>query len=256
MEGIYSQAARRAAAQLKAWYAPHNEVSRLMRADYVVALKNCLTRKQVEKILGKAQTLWPSINRVRHKVPNSDRFARVAKREGVKLQTSPYRGELGLALRGFYVDARELGATRPLIYLNTAHHPAVVALTWLHEMGHHLNREVLKSSHAGMHFLIDAGYGDHLKDPVELGADVIVVVGAFPVRDAARLAMTPDDLKRMAGSGPFDTPDVERIFAYVQERVGNDGLSHAQRIRARKLYSPEAVHFTKLRCALLAAYGI
>ncbi|HUA32013.1 MAG TPA: hypothetical protein VMA09_00285 [Candidatus Binataceae bacterium] len=256
MERIYSQAAQHAAARLKAWNEPHNEVSRLIHADYVAALKDCLSRKQVEKILARAQRLWPRINRVRHKVPGGERFARVAARQGVKLQASPYRGELGLALRGFYLDARELGARRPLIYLNTAHHPAIVALTWLHEMGHHLNRDLLKSTQDQMHFLIDAGYEDHLADSAELAADVIVVVGAFPMRDAARLALNPDDLERMARPGSLDTTDVERLFAYVNERIGDDGLSRAQRRRARDLYGPEAVHFTKLRCALMAAYGI
>jgi hypothetical protein len=256
MQRIYSQAPRRTAAQFKAWLEPHHEVSRLMRADYVAALKDCLSRKQVEKILANAQRLWPRINQVRHKVPGRERFAKVASREGVKLQASPYRGELGLALRGFYLDAREFGARRPLIYLNTAHHPAIVAMTWLHEMGHHLNRDLLKSRHDGMHFLIDVGYEDHLADPAELGADVIVVVGAFPMRDAARLALNPENLERMARPGSFNAPDVERLFAYVNQRIGDDGLSPAQRRRARALYSPEAVHFTKLRCALLAVYGI
>ena len=256
MQRIYSQAALRAAAQFSAWHEPRNEVSRLMRADYVAALKDCLSRKQVEKIVARAQRLWPDINRVRRRVPKPERFARVASREGVKLQMSPFRGKLGLALRGFYLDARELGARRPLIFLNTAHHPAVIALTWIHEMGHHLNRELLKSDRGGMHFLIDAGYEEHLKDPVELGADVIVVLGAFPLRDIERLAVTMGDLGHMARADQLDTTDLDPLFLYAQKRIGNDGLSRAQRRRARELYGPEAVHFTKLRCALLSAYGI
>jgi hypothetical protein len=257
IEHVYSRAARRAAAQVRSWYAPHSEIARLMRADYRSALNRCLSREQITGILDRARKLWPSLNKTRHRVPSSfERFARVARREGVRLQASPYRGQVGLAMRGFYLDARELGAKRPLIYLNTAHHPAIVALTWIHEMGHHLNREILGGAAPGMHFLIDAGYETHLKDRYELASDLIAVIAAFPLPDLSRLFLTPEVLERIAGPGPLDPAVLERIFGYARKRVGHLELSEVQRRRARDLYIPEAVHFTKLRCALLATYGI
>ena len=68
-----------------------------------------------------------------------------------------------------------------LIYLNTAHHPAAVGATFCHEVGHHLALNILRhADERPVHYFFDAAYSSHLDDPVELTADVLVSIAAYP----------------------------------------------------------------------------
>jgi hypothetical protein len=256
LDRTYQRAALTATQRIRAWGRPRVEVSRLIRADYIEVVSKNFSRSQITWILKRASTIWPEINRTRYRVPTPARFARVAHREGIRLQASPYRGGFSLALRGFYADLRQLGGQRPMIFLNTAHHPAIIAMTWLHEMGHHLLRPLKKPGDSSMHFLIDAGYDEHLTDRFELAADVIVALAILPRREAARVFLQPAFLESMARPGQLDHEATDRVFRYASARLGAERLARKQRRRFRDLYFPEAVHFTKLRCALAACYRL
>ena len=250
----FSSAADDGVRRIAAWQAPRAEVARLLEADYCAALRKNLSRREVAAVLRRAKRLWPRIDRVKAKVAPVSQFAKLAARLGIRLQTSADLGEVGLALRGFYVDATSLGAKRPLIYLNTAHHPAAVATAWLHEMGHHLTRNLVGGAGRGVHFLVDAGYDEHLGDRVELAADIIVAAVTLPSGDVRRLFVSAAKIRQFA-TGAFDETTAETIFSYVRERVGMTHGDPSRRARLRRRYSPEVIHFTKLRCAMLAEYA-
>jgi hypothetical protein len=250
----WSSAADDGVRRIAAWQAPRAELARLLEADYCAALRKNLSRREVAAVLRRAKRLWPGIDREIAKVAPVSQFAKLAERLGIRLQTSEDLGPVGMALRGFYVDATSLGARRPVIYLNTAHHPAAVATAWLHEMGHHLTRNLVGGGSRGVHFLVDAGYDEHLSDRVELAADVIVAAVTLPSGDVRRLFGSAAKIRRLA-TGVFDEAAAETIFSYVRDRVGMEPGGPSRRARLRRRYSPEVIHYTKLRCAMLAEYA-
>jgi hypothetical protein len=254
--GALSQALTMGAASLQAFQRPEREVARILKRDYAVALRHTLKPALLNSIVATAQQIWPRLNRAKMKVVSPERYAEVSNRNGVRLQASPYRGAGGLALRGFYINADELGTERSLIYLNTAHHAGAVGAAFLHEMGHHAFHRTLGHSAKGIHFLIDAAYDTHLDDAVELGPDAIVALAGYPRKLALRLFNSRSDCELIAKAGPLDG----EIFARVRQHVGvlteSLTLDAKTRARLRTRYRPELIHFTKLRCALLAEYDL
>ena len=95
-------------------------------------------------------------------------------------------GAEGLGLLGFYV--RKIGASQlPLICVNTAHHPAAVGAAFSHEMGHHVIGRLFDSRKKHVQFLADA-FAEHLNEPEELAADMLVSLGVFPKESRERFS--------------------------------------------------------------------
>jgi hypothetical protein len=227
-----------------------------MRADYVRVLQQNFSAREIEMIVARVRALWPDINQKLYDMPSARQIMRRAKEQGIRLRMSRYGGYVGLGLRGFYFDAREIGAKRALIFINTAHHPGIVALTWLHEMGHHLTRPFFRRHRTEAQFLIDAGYDLHLTSRPELAADIIAVLGVYPRTEMSRLAVAEGRYEQIARAGIVDNDLINQVFIYARERMGISPLKGAERKEMRERYSPEAVHFIKMRCALLSVYGI
>src|SRR5208337_2090836 len=70
-------------------------------------------------------------------------------------------------------------------FVNTAHHPAVVAGAFDHEMGHHLTSQIFASRKEPAHLSPGPCFADHLDDPMELAADMLVSIAICP-QDTAR----------------------------------------------------------------------
>ncbi|MGH7950236.1 MAG: hypothetical protein ACREQF_13495 [Candidatus Binataceae bacterium] len=169
-------------------------------------------------------------------------------------KAAPYRGPEGLALRGFYVDQAQNLLKRPLVYVNTAHHPVAVLATFCHEMGHHMASSMFQPVDEPVHLFVDADYASHLDDPAELAADVIVAFAAYP-EPLARKIFESDGL--FGGIIAQARELSEKSFEQVRKRIeGYFRLnfdvveSSEQKLR----YLAGMIHFAKLRWALLGEY--
>jgi hypothetical protein len=237
------------------WRQPLRDLKRLVNRDYNKAVRNSLTESDVRALISAAGRVWPRINRQRLEIPSKSEFADISKRLSLHLSTRPCHERDGLALRGFYVGSADTPALAPrnggIIYLNTAHHPAAVGATFCHEVGHHLATRVLSHDDDGpVHFFFDAAYSAHLDDPVELAADVLVSVAAYP-RNVARKMLTGEASPAHA----ITRRNLDTVLDYLQSNWGID-FRAARQPRHHVIYLAGMVHYAKLRRALLTEYGI
>jgi len=169
---------------------------------------------------------------------------------------SPNAEDDGLALRGFYVNRKEGMLQRPLIYVNTAHHPLAVSSTFCHEVGHHMSSELLgQSEEEPVHFFFDADYASHLEEPGELAADVMVSIAAYPEPFARKVFETPWKWGLVAQAKDMTEAALAEVRGHLKRMYGFDLM---ERIPAhqRLHYLSGMIHFAKLRWALLAEYEI
>jgi hypothetical protein len=158
-------------------------------------------------------------------------------------------------LRGFYVRSiAEIAKDRHkggLIFLNTAHHPAAVGATFCHEVGHHLALNFMRhADQRPVHYFFDAAYSSHLDDPVELTADVLVSVAAYPTSAASK----------MMGGEPaairgLSEKNLDSLLDYLENGWGID-FRRARQPGHHLIYLAGMVHYAKLRRALLTEYNI
>ncbi|HKN15047.1 MAG TPA: hypothetical protein VJX68_17800, partial [Candidatus Binatus sp.] len=183
------------------------------------------------------RTVWPHLNEEFLRLISPNEFTRFWSGLGVQFRLARLTGPEGLALLGFYV--REMGRSRlPLICVNTAHHPAAVGAAFSHEMGHHLIGMLFDSPKERAQFLTYTAYGEHLDDPEELAADILVSLGVFPEATAREIFMEPVK-GRPSRSGAQDLTDTfpaipdspaGRQLAWYLERVssGAEGSSETE----------------------------
>jgi hypothetical protein len=229
----------------------NREIKGLASGDYRRALRLCLSQGEVRRIVGQAKTrVWPNLNQAPVRLVSLDEFVRRWSVLGVDFKFASLSWKKGLSLLGFYLTKTDGSRVRPLIFVNTAHHPALVGLALDHEMGHHLTSRIFASAEETTHLLSLTGFEEHLTDPVELAADTLVSFGIFP----APIARTLFDCAKAGGAGK-GLPD--ETFAKVLEYVANRYSFRFELIgRAdQKLQALAAVvHYTKLRRALLDEY--
>lgn len=240
--------------QRRASKAPMEDVRRLVRRDYVRAARKHLGYRELRKLLARATEVWPQLNRERLQLLSKEEFAAISRRLSLNLSTQPHRAPDGLALRGFYMQASRLLMKRPMIYVNTAHHPAAVGATFCHEVGHHLGSRIFRGDDA-VHFFFDSAYSTHLDDPVELAADVVVSLAAYPRPFAERLFAESWHGGLVAHAQHLTADTVEQICHYLKDGYRVDFRRSGQP-RRNLAYLAGMVHFAKLRWALLAEYDI
>ncbi len=250
-----SERDRRAAA----WRRPERDLEQVVRRDYVRYVRRNLGYRELTEVLRLAQQVWPALNHKNLTAASQRSFpreaARMARGLGCHFQAQPFDGPDGLALRGFYVKDGETVLKRPLIYVNTAHHPAAVSSSFLHEVGHHLFSSAILGVNRPLHFFFDGGYSDHLEDPAELGADALVSIAGYPAPLARRIFAEPWNWGLVAHTGDLS----EAAFSQVREHVGRRyGLKFTARISpGQKIhYLTGMIHYAKLRWALLAEYDL
>src|SRR5579864_8279216 len=169
--GILAAAWVKNAGQIAAWKQPGEDIQRLVRHDYVRSLRRILPYQPLTALLSAFQDILPTFNNEPVGMMSVERFAEIASEMRVHFKAAPYEGEEGLALRGFYVTRTQGMLKRPLIYVNTAHHPLAVSTTFCHELGHHVSSELFGLEPQPVHFFFDADYAAHLEESGELAAD-------------------------------------------------------------------------------------
>lgn len=254
--------------ELAAWRQPRRDIFRLARRDYAPSLRKQLGRDGLREVLRAARRVFPKLNREHdpwmvdrwvgeaQSVSLGNLFSSLTEKLGVHFQGTPLRGPEGLALRGFFVDRHQASLKRPLIYVNTAHHPVAAAATFFHEVGHLVAAKVFEGGGEPVHFFFDADCASHLDDIAELTADVVLSLIAYPAPVAKKIFDNPWKWGALANPNPLS----DKVFAQVSEhfrvRFGVI-LSTADLPPRRKLnYLAGMIHFAKLRGTLLAEYGI
>jgi len=252
---ILASSKRAGADQLDAWNKPERDFRRLVKRDYVRALRRnvgCRELKTlllaVEKILarrGGDVQAWGSLEAMR------------ATAAGFPLhfKAEPYGGDEGLALRGFYADKDSRTLRRPLIFVNTSHVPIAVSATFCHEFAHYLTAELLESQPESLHFFYDAAYASHLDDPVELVADAIVALRAYSRGLARQIFKTPWSWGLVGRIGSLPGGAFEQVRMHLKRNTGFDfspDLPALQNIH----YLSGMIHYAKLRWALLVEYDL
>src|ERR1700730_12495098 len=232
------------------------EIRSLERHDYALPLRRSLGRSEVRHIIREARnSVWPRLNHESVRLVSPTEFTKLWSGLGVQFQLAKLGGAEGVGLLGFYV--REMGGSRlPLICVNTAHHPAAIGAAFSHEMGHHLIGQHFDSRKGHAHMATYTAYGEHLDDPEELAADVLVSLGVFPEAIARKIFLKPEKGRQ---SKPATAELTDSVSTTVLEYFeGLFGLSFGAHLpSAKKLqYLAAVVHFAKLRRALLTEYDI
>ena len=232
------------------------EIRSLEQHDYARPLRRSLARSEVREIIDEARSaVWPRLNYEPARLVSPAKFTQHWSGLGVQFQLAKLNGEDGVALLGFYV--REMGRSRlPLICVNTAHHPAAIGAAFCHEMGHHLVGRLFDSHQHHAQMLTLTAYGEHLSDPEELAADVLVCIGMYPEASARKIFLPPRKGKH-SKSASAELPDsvATTVLEFMKSRFGLD--FGPQMTSTKKLqYLAAVIHFAKLRRALLTEYDI
>jgi hypothetical protein len=234
----------------------HSEIRSLEQRDYAGPLRRSLGRGEVREIVAEARrTVWPHLNDEFVRLVSPSEFTRFWSGLGVQFRLAKLSGAEGLALLGFYV--RKMGGSRlPLICVNTAHHPAAVGAAFSHEMGHHLTGRLFDSRREHAQLLTYTACVEHLDDPEELAADVLVSLGVFP-KSVARKIFVNAKKNRPLKSAAEELPDTvfARVLKYCEGRYGL-GFGGAGPSGNMLQYLAGLIHFAKLRCALLTEYDL
>jgi len=243
------------AAELAAWQKPEKSFRRLLRRDYVRDVRRNLSYRQLLELLASANVILPKLNREPLDVMPVKQQAQLAADLGLHFKAAPRKGAEGMALRGFYVNQLQEVLKRPLIYVNTAHHPVAVSTTFCHELGHHLATSILRPHDQKVHLFFDADYSEHLDDPGELAADVLVSLAGYPRPVAEKIFSESGGLGLVASTKSLTDAAFSEINAHLKKVYGLDlkaGISPRQRLN----YLSGMIHYAKLRWALLAEYDV
>jgi hypothetical protein len=238
-----------------AYATAREEITRLERREYGRSLRDCFDRSEVREIVREARArAWPSLNRAAVRLGSMREFADRASSLGADFQVAKMPWPSGLALFGFYLSRGPGVQKRPLICVNAAHHRAVVATAFAHEVGHHVTESLFGARTPQPLRSLYTGYESHLDDPRELAPDIAVSLGIYPQHTALKLfgevecgTLEPADrrLKSATRAAALD---------YVRRQYGLDLTNLPAQKKVQ--YQAALIHFTKLREALLHQYGI
>jgi hypothetical protein len=228
------------------------EVAGIIQKDYGQALCECLSRWEVREITDEGKTrVWPGLNREPVTLVSPNEFVRRWSAFGVDFKFARLPGKEGQSLLGFYVNKIDQVRRRPLIFVNTAHHPAVVGVALDHEMGHHLTSQIFGAGQE-TRLLSQTGFEEHLTEPAELAADILVSLGIFPVPIARALFSGAD--RAGSRSDKLSAPAFGKLLEYIANRYGFR-FDHIRGVSKRFHALAALVHYTKLRRALLDEYN-
>jgi hypothetical protein len=251
MREVSGPARRKARSPAPGAIARASEVRGIASRDYRKALRRCLSQRHVHRILRIAQTrVWPHLNREPVRLVSLDEFVRRWSTIGVDFKFASLPSKKGLSLLGFYLTHADGLRERPLIFANTAHHPALVGVALDHEMGHHLTAQIFGTAEDTTHLLSLTAFEEHMTDPVELAADALVSFGIFPAPIAQ--ALFHDAKGTGEGTSLPDTIFV-KVLSYIMDRYGF-GFEQIRGAGQKFQALAALVHYTKLRRALLDEY--
>jgi hypothetical protein len=168
----------------------------------------------------------------------------------IEVRAEPYRRGSGLALRGFFCRAEVSKKSKFLIFLNTAHPPAVVAATFGHELGHYIYGSMVAET-ATFNAFIEGSLSGHLMDESELFADCLVALSAYDHDTLTRIAAA--DSGSRSDRWVALLKEVHRLIdSRYQLNLTPGRLANVSRIS----YVTAMIHFFKLRRALHQLTGI
>jgi hypothetical protein len=252
VRSVLARAGVLGAKQLSAWKRPQEEIRRLSQQDYAASLRRRLTRTQVGELVYRAKDIWPHFNRAVLGPPSEEFFSRAAGALKLHIKAARYKS---LALYGFYVDRGAAAAlSKPLIFLNSAHHALAIGTAFCHEVGHHFAADIVNAKPGGVRFYFDAAYSEHLRYEGELFADVVVSLAGYP-RPAANGIFSKSERQKIARKAGPDEAMIQRIRDHLCGSYGFDfsaALSPHQNLQ----YLAGMLHYAKLRAALLEEFDI
>ncbi|MDO8434155.1 MAG: hypothetical protein Q7S58_17285 [Candidatus Binatus sp.] len=197
--------------------------------------------------------VWPNLNREPVRLVSPKEFTRLWSSLGVEFRLAKLGSPEGLALLGFY--APKIGAAkRPLICVNTAHHPAAVGAAFTHEMGHHLAARIFDSKSDQVQLLASTVYEEHLEESAELAADCLVSLGVLPQSIARKWFDDGESASARRDHRQIAKPVFAKVIDYFETRYRLDfaGLPSEK----TEHYLAAVIHYAKLRRALLLEYSI
>jgi hypothetical protein len=222
----------------------------LCQEDYSAALRKYFDRVQLREILAEVREALPTLNRQVFRSTDPRRLSKTAAELGAVLRFDRFEGSDGRSLRGFYVDDKKV-LERPSIWINAAREPVGVAATFWHEIGHHLTRRIFAEHRGEMVLSFETSYRQHLADPAEILADMVMVLACYPKPAAVRLFPTSE--------GKVPEGNITQLLSRVRPYLRSiTGVIFDNRFLAQENLHPLAgvVHLAKLRAALLSEYGI
>lgn len=230
-----------------------SNLARVLTADYAKAVRERADFDEVTALLREFRGIFKGFNRQPVAYMPIKAYAEIGQKLDFSLNAATYRN--GPALRGFYAG-RQTGLKRPLIYINTAHHPVVVGSSFIHELSHHLSATVLGASTRHAHFLFDADYPRQLTVSGELLADLMVSVAGYP-RGLARQIFAADwghlEIRDAADLQGPALAEVKRHLARAYAfRLAFDHENTEQYFE----YLVGIIHYARLRQALLSEYDL
>ncbi len=168
----------------------------------------------------------------------------------IEVRAEPYRRGSGLALRGFFCRAEVSQKSKFLIFLNTAHPPAVIAATFGHELGHYIYGSLVREN-ANFNAFIEGSFSQHLRDESELFADCLVALAAYDHDTLSRI--TAADGGSRADRWVVLLKEIHRLIdSRFQLNLTPGHLANVSRVS----YVTAMIHFFKLRRALFQRTGI
>lgn len=168
----------------------------------------------------------------------------------IEVRAEPYRRGSGLALRGFFCRAEVSEKSKFLIFLNTAHPPAVIAATFGHELGHYIYGSLVREN-ANFNAFIEGSFSQHLSDESELFADCLVALAAYDHDTLTRIAAA--DGGSRADRWVVLLKEIHRLIdSRFQLNLTPGHLANVSRVS----YVTAMIHFFKLRRALFQRTGI
>jgi hypothetical protein len=241
--------------KIAAWKKPTNAIRHLLRQDYVRSLRRHLGYAELRALVAEFERIFPRFNTSSVAMMSRRKFGAIARQLNFHLQAAPYAGAEGMALRGFYVTRAPGVLKRPLLFVNTAHHPLAVSASFVHELAHHFTCEVLSLRPEPVHFFFDADYAAHLAEPGELAADVMVSLAGYSVETARRIFPSEWNWGLVARTENLTEETFEQVRVHLRKVYGLDLMARIPPER-RINYLAGMIHYAKLRWALLAEYDL
>ena len=255
VEGILTEAHNVGSNEIEACRKPLQELRKLACIDYVRIIRRTLDYQVLRAIICESARIWPQLNRERVWPQPIDELVGISSDLRIHLQAAPYPGPEGMALRGFYVDRVPKMLTHPLIFLNTAHHPSAVSTTFIHEIGHHVIANVAGRAGGGVNYFFSGAHHNHVGNPAELTADVLVSLAVYPEPLARRIFAMPWEWGLVARADELPDQAFAQIRKHVQKFGGTDfgdSLTTGQCFN----HLTRMIHYAKLRWALLLEYDL
>ncbi len=233
------------------------EIRLVLERDYGSSLRNNFERSEIDHLVGTAAAIWPNFNHSPMGPPSMRLFAEVSDLLSLHLSSAPYRHGGGFAVRGFYLRKTPSSLGKPLIYVNSAHHPLAVGTAFCHEVGHHLSAGMFCAAgeQPQTRLYLGAECTARLDDRVELAADIIVSLAGYPKPMARQIFAAPVRKGLMPDLGVPSGKVFEAVREHLRSRYGFDLA--AVLAPDRKLhYLTGMLHYARLREALLAEYDV